>query len=320
MTDQCSTEDHLLVSVCMIAYNQEDYLRQAVESVLSQRTEFAFELVIGDDCSSDRTREIALQYERAYPGSVRVLPSSAHLGLTRNFERTLKACRAEYVAFLDGDDFWTDSNKLQTQAEVLTSHPDVSVVTHPVRVFSESRGKESGLFPRWPRPQRTGIEEVLRGHYTHTSSIMVRNPRLSQLPWWFHEVYVHDWPFVVLCATRGDVYYVPEPMSIYRCTGKGAWSALSELEHAKLDMEACLTIDRGLGYQYSEILVPRALDFCYSLAVSYEKGGRIEDAKEQVGNYWRIAPILGCWRAKLRLVLGIRFPRAWRLIQLLRQR
>jgi len=308
-----------IVSVCMITYNHEPYLREAIESVLAQRTSFGFELVIGEDCSPDRTREIALEFQRTHPDVVRVLPNTARLGAHQNFERTLAACRGDYVALLEGDDFWTHTHKLQRQVEVLEKHSDISVVFHDVwKDTPESAWEVAGLFPNGNCSQRTNIRDVLRRYYLHTASIMVRNPRSSGLPRWLHESYMGDWPFVVFCALSGDIYYIRESMATHRVTGKGTWSALSQIEKTKHWMDACLVVDRGLSYKYHDILLPRALGFCYALAVMYQKEGLPAEAKAQVGRYWRMAPIFGDWKAKTKLLLRIRQPRAWRLVQYLR--
>src|ERR1035437_1524868 len=216
-----------LVSVCTITYNHEAYLRQAIESVLAQQTSFDFELVIGEDCSTDQTREIALEYQKAHPDVVRVLRNTARLGAMKNFEHTLAACRSKYVAFLDGDDFWTSPQKLQRQVDVLEAHRDISVVFHPVHIVPEPEPGQARVFPRWVMPQRTSIRDVLRGIYMHTSSLMVRNPHFDRMPSWYHEMYMSDWPLVVLCARHGDIYCIPEPMASYRQTGSGIWSPLS---------------------------------------------------------------------------------------------
>src|SRR5687768_12713503 len=92
------------ISVAMLAYNHERFLAQALESALAQQTRFPFEIVLSEDCSSDRTREIAWQYAQAHPDRIRLLLSEKNLGLTRNTARTLDACRGEYVAILEGDD------------------------------------------------------------------------------------------------------------------------------------------------------------------------------------------------------------------------
>src|ERR1019366_3341074 len=174
-----------VVSICMITYNHEPYLRQAIESVLAQQTSFEFELVIGEDCSTDRTRDIALEYQDANPDVVRVLPNTGRLGANKNFERTLASCRGKYVAMLEGDDFWTSAQKLQHQVDVLEAHPDLAVIFHQVRISPEGAPERARIWPDSTTPQRTNIRDLLHGSYMQTASVMVRNPRLPRLPEWF---------------------------------------------------------------------------------------------------------------------------------------
>ena len=101
-----------LVSVLMVAYNQADYLADAIEGVISQQCDFSFELVIGEDASSDETKEIALDYQRRYPAIIRVVHSTANVGAGANFQRIVSKARGEYVAFCDGDDYWCVTYKL----------------------------------------------------------------------------------------------------------------------------------------------------------------------------------------------------------------
>ena len=104
-----------LVSVVMITYNHEPYIAQAIEGVLSQETDFPVELIIGEDCSTDRTREIVLEYQRRYPEIIRVLFSEKNVGMHENFRRTPLAARGKYIAFCDGDDWWHRRDKLKIQ-------------------------------------------------------------------------------------------------------------------------------------------------------------------------------------------------------------
>ena len=107
----------------MTAYNHEPYLRQAIESVLAQVTSFGVELVLGEDCSSDATAAICREYAGRYPDRVRLVTSDANVGWRANYRRTFDACRGKYVAYCDGDDWWDDPLKLQTQADLLESDP-----------------------------------------------------------------------------------------------------------------------------------------------------------------------------------------------------
>ena len=112
-----------LVSVCMTTYNHEAYLAQAIESVLAQQTSFGVELVLGDDCSTDSTAAICREYAEKYPGRVRFVTGQRNVGWRANYLRTFEACRGKYVAYCDGDDWWSDPRKLQMQADLLESDP-----------------------------------------------------------------------------------------------------------------------------------------------------------------------------------------------------
>ncbi|MBT8400666.1 MAG: glycosyltransferase, partial [Rhodothermia bacterium] len=114
------------VSVCLRTYNQVDFVSDAIESVLNQTTSFGFELVVGDDGSSDGTLDRIARYRRQYPAIIRLLPSETRLGGRRNLVRSIAACRGDYIAMLDGDDFWTSDQKLQLQSDLLDAFPEIS--------------------------------------------------------------------------------------------------------------------------------------------------------------------------------------------------
>jgi len=117
-----------LVSVRTITYNHAPYIRQCIEGVLAQQTVFPFEYIIGEDCSTDGTREIVLEYGRRHPDRIRVITSEQNVGMRANGQRTRDACRGRYVAICEGDDCWHDPNKLQRQVDFLIRHPECGVV------------------------------------------------------------------------------------------------------------------------------------------------------------------------------------------------
>lgn len=117
-----------LASVLLITYNQEEYITQAIESVLSQKCDFEYELVVGEDCSTDSTREKCLALQARYPGKVRVICNEYNKGVIRNFYDTLFECRGKYIAECAGDDFWIDPLKLQKQVRILEADPEVVLV------------------------------------------------------------------------------------------------------------------------------------------------------------------------------------------------
>lgn len=117
-----------MVSVHMITYNHQPYIRRAVQSVLDQKTSFPFELVIGEDCSTDATRDIVLEYQQRHPQVVRVVTSERNVGAIENFHRTHDACLGKYVAYCEGDDYWHCCDKLQRQVDFMEGRPKCGLV------------------------------------------------------------------------------------------------------------------------------------------------------------------------------------------------
>ena len=123
---------HPIVSVNMITYNHEPYIRQAIEGVMMQKTDFEFELVIGEDASTDKTREICFEYQKKYPDKIRILWWHENLEKVKhpaggNPKRTMAHCRGEFIAFCEGDDYWIDPFKLQKQVDVMRKYPNVGL-------------------------------------------------------------------------------------------------------------------------------------------------------------------------------------------------
>ena len=129
--------DDRAVSVCMIAFNHERYIAQALDSVLKQETSFPVDIVVGEDCSRDSTRRILLDYAERHPGRIRPLLADRNRGMMANFLSTLAACRGRYVAVCEADDYWLDSGKLQKQVDYLESHPECAVSFH--NAYMEAR-------------------------------------------------------------------------------------------------------------------------------------------------------------------------------------
>lgn len=128
------------VSVCMITYNHEAYISQAIEHVARQETSFPIELIIGEDCSTDRTREIVFEYQREYPDLIRVITSENNVGMRKNGLRTYEAARGKYIAFCEGDDYWHDPRKLQIQVDFLESNPNYGLVCSDARSYTVETG------------------------------------------------------------------------------------------------------------------------------------------------------------------------------------
>ena len=218
------------VSVLMLAYNHERYIRQAIESALAQRTSFPFEIVIGEDCSTDGTRAIVAEYGRRHPDRIRLLLRPHNFGMQRNSWETYSACRGQYYAPLEGDDYWTDPDKLQFQVDFLDAHPECVACFHDMTTV-DSEGRPLGeKFPNPPPAKdRLDFHDLLAVNSPPTLTVMARRLTFSERPRFMDDLPMGDWPFNLLLARHGTFAYLPRKVAEYRVHHGGAWSRRSPL-------------------------------------------------------------------------------------------
>ncbi|BBO81312.1 hypothetical protein DSCO28_18780 [Desulfosarcina ovata subsp. sediminis] len=130
-----------LISVLMITYNHESFIAKAIESVLMQETNYSFELIIGEDCSTDNTHKIVLDYAQRYPDCIKVVTSEKNVGFVKNAYRTFLECRGKYIAFCEGDDYWNNSTKLQKQIDYLEKHSECGLICSDYDIYYTDTGK-----------------------------------------------------------------------------------------------------------------------------------------------------------------------------------
>jgi glycosyltransferase involved in cell wall biosynthesis len=216
------------VSILTTAYNHERYITQAVESVMAQETDFFYDHVIGEDCSTDRTREILLELHSRHPDRIRLLLRDRNIGGRANFIDTFHACRGQYIAILEGDDYWSSPHKLQRQVNLLDSHPEFAICFHPVVKYFQAEDREKLFVP--PREKdHYQLVDLLEQNFIATCSVMFRNHLFADFPGWFWHVPAGDLPLHVLNAEHGDIGYIDEVMAVHRIHPGGVWSHRSSL-------------------------------------------------------------------------------------------
>jgi glycosyltransferase involved in cell wall biosynthesis len=237
-----SRESEPRVSVCLLAFNHEEFISQAIESVLAQVTDFEVELIIGEDDSTDRTRSIVQRFATEHPDRIRLLLNTRDDVIEidgvvtgrRNLLNTLAHARGRYVALLDGDDYWSDPHKLQEQVRFLESGRDFSGVFHDTDVVDHTgRNTDPG---RWFRDYsaRDTIEiDDMVSLVTpfHTSSFLFRRACL-ELPPEFNDYLTGDIPIYLVVASKGPIGHLKKPMSVYRRHATGVSSAAHRRRHA----------------------------------------------------------------------------------------
>ncbi|RLD71456.1 MAG: hypothetical protein DRI87_06915 [Bacteroidetes bacterium] len=217
-------QNDFLVSVAVITYNQKDFITQALESVLMQKTKFRFEIVIGDDASTDGTTQILENYIYRHPNKVKLLKSVANLGPMQNVVRTYKACSGKYIAVLEGDDFWTDENKLQDQVNLMEENQNLSMcfTNRNIVDVNGSVIREKWVPPAYRR--KLTCKEIITGFTPPTQTILFRKDLLDEeLINNLKKVYNGDIYISSVLSTKGDVGYVDKITAAYRINSDGIY-------------------------------------------------------------------------------------------------
>ena len=230
------------VSVLCATYNHEEYLRQTLDSFLNQKTDFPFEVLVNDDASTDSTGDIIREYAAKYPDKIRPFYQKENLYSRRiNLYDVVffPACRGEYIAVCEGDDYWNDPEKLQLQVNWLDTHPEYSACVHnSIGRFTDQPDKV--LFAQ-DGDRDIPFEQVVQGmsHAYHTSSILARREFILNPPDYrdvaYHQGYFTDYAIGVRLGLSGKVRFLDRCMSVYRIgSNPSAWSKGVGQEYHKL--------------------------------------------------------------------------------------
>ena len=237
------------ISVYIQTYNHAPYIEQAIEGVLAQQGSFELELVIADDCSTDGTRELLTAYRDRDPERIRLLLPERNLGSSEIFRRSVGELGGEFVAWLDGDDYWTDERKLDKQLEAMRRHPDWSACFHNAAIV-----QEGGDGP--PRPyvldlgESIGFADLLRSNIVPSLSMMARGELVRELPDWVWESLWADWRAMLSIAMHGEIGYLPESMGVYRSHGGGLSTGLSRAGQLEEDLRFFASLEAVVDERY----------------------------------------------------------------------
>jgi glycosyltransferase involved in cell wall biosynthesis len=286
------------LSVLMITYNHERFIAQALMSVLAQKVNFDFEIVIGEDCSTDGTRDILSNFQRQYPTRIILLSREHNSGVTRNLQDTLAACRGQYVAFLEGDDYWLRDDKLQKQADFLDAHPVCALCCHRAQYLDQTQRSDTYVFPSLPAGSYT-IDDLLKRNFVMTCSAMLRREWIGSLPFWFSEMRLGDWPLFALVARHGNIWLLDEIAAVYRVHAGGVWTSRSQASQFRETIRMLRALSKELGPRQVGIVRKTIAEYYLELAAR----SRAESNRGQTAN-----DVFECLRnGGLRLPNGPRF-------------
>ncbi len=226
----------IMVSVYCLAYNHEKYIRNALNAFVSQKTNFKYEVIVHDDASTDKTADIIREYEEKYPDIIKPIYQSENqyskkIGIVKN--HVFPRLRGKYVAICEGDDFWTDENKLQMQVDALEKNPDCSMSFHHVELFDLSKGAVVDNLPR-----KAGLKSGIISSkelvslavldFIQLSSVMLRksvyDDYMINTPEYAKVMPVGDAPLTIYMAKNGEAYFIDRVMSRYNAGTEESWT------------------------------------------------------------------------------------------------
>ena len=217
------------VQIICITYKHEKFIAQALDSILMQKTNFQFEIIVSEDCSPDRTRDIVKLYQKRYPRIIKPIYQEQNVGAMANFRTALEAVSAKFVALCEGDDYWLDKFKLQKQVDALQNNSDCAVCCHPVMIRWEDKSHVDEIFPNregFINKKIFTFEDLKRKNFIQTNSVMYRwgifRKDLSAL--FPSDILPGDWLLHLLHATLGNILFLDDVMAVYRKWAGGLWA------------------------------------------------------------------------------------------------
>lgn len=257
--------EKIMVSICCTTYNHENYISDAIESFLMQKTDFDFEILIHDDASTDRTAEIIKEYEKKYPTIIQPIyqiKNQYSQGIDIWCDYLFSRAKGKYIALCEGDDYWTDSYKLQKQFNYMEENPACSLCTHAAELVSA----ENKTCIRLIRPNNddkvyTADEVIIgRGELFATNSMFFPTIVVEKVPDFYLNCEVGDYPLVIYLALKGMVFYMDEVMSAYRFMALNSWTSkiidnIEKQVHLNQNLEEMLfKVDAYSNYIYTDVI------------------------------------------------------------------
>lgn len=250
-----------LVSVVMITYGHENYIREAIEGVLMQKGDFELELIVANDCSPDATDTVIHDILKENPRAscLHYIRHKKNMGMMQNFIFALQQAKGKYIALCDGDDYWTDTYKLQKQVDFLETYPDYVLSFHKVKILQSDGALLEDFITKIPENYEEQETLARLGNYIHTPSVVYRNI-IKVFPYEFSLSPIGDYFLYMLLTEHGKIKYLEDEMAVYRY-GVGIHSTHTQIKMAKANFKLFTLL---LSYfnepKINRILLARQLD------------------------------------------------------------
>jgi len=259
---------NIMVSICCITYNHEKYIAQALDSFLMQKTGFTYEILVHDDASTDSTADIIRDYAARYPALIKPVLQTENQhsrGIKVSTVFNVRRARGKYIAVCEGDDFWTDSGKLQKQVEYMEAHPECTLCCHAIDVVDRNQQSTKRAIKPYNRSRRVLIEDIIigGGGFIGLNSVVYPKKCMDNPPAFYWQSPVGDVPLILFLASQGEVYYMNEIMSAYRIGVADSWTSRMAASREKMIqlrlgmMEVLNQFNDYTDYRYADSVAAR---------------------------------------------------------------
>jgi glycosyltransferase involved in cell wall biosynthesis len=227
------------LSIVVLTYNQSEYVAQALDSVLEQKTNFNFEIIIADDGSEDGTISIIKEYKKKYPKRFITIQAEKNRGVLKNAKEAKKYIKGEYVAFIDGDDYWTYEYKLQKQIDFLDNNPEYNGIFHDAKIVHIDQDADQKLFSgkefysqSYNYKEIIYPSDIINRLILPTASTVLRSDFLFKKSFdLITDYYSLDWKLCCLAIKQSKFYFINQPWSVYRNHSKGVSKSNNQQFH-----------------------------------------------------------------------------------------
>ena len=242
-----------LVDIIMPVYNHADYLAQAIEGVVNQKTSFKFRLIIGEDCSRDNSREIVRKYAEQYPDIIHAVLHDKNQGATANAQTIIAMVTAKYMGICEGDDYWTDDHKLQKQIDFLETNPDFTICFTRAGVVNEINEVAPYAFRLLKKDVFT-LADIVKENIIPTATVIYRNMFPRPFPDFIYNMMAGDLVLHMLALSNGNAKFIDEQTAVYRRHSGGLTNTEDyQLRHEELQIIMYEEMNKYLEYKYNEM-------------------------------------------------------------------
>jgi glycosyltransferase involved in cell wall biosynthesis len=246
------------ISIMILAYNHSKYIVEAIESVLMQKTSYSYKIIIAEDNSPDDTRVIILEYQTKYPDKFKIILQNENVGSQRNSVDLLSNSEGKYLAILEGDDYWTDSLKLQKQISFLEANEDYSMVCHNATIIYEGINKKPTIFNKSIKSEDVSMDSIINKWTIPTASMVLRNKYIENLPLWYGKCLNGDLAIALHLRNSGNIRFICENMSVYRRSYNGTSITATHLKAIEYKTENLFLLldffNEETNYQYNALI------------------------------------------------------------------